>query len=258
MGGYPLFACSNWEGLLHDIESLERELVSISMVPDPFGSYDVSYLRRCFPDAVVQFKEHIVIDLEASPFDHVSPHHRRDARVSLRRLQVELCRQPELMHSTWWDLYRHFAIDRGVDGIRGFSSYAFHVQLKTPGIVMFVARADGRVVGAQLWYADSEVGHSHLMVCSPEGRRMYAGFALHWTAMEHFRGKLRWLNLGGAPGTHVAPDSGLDRFKRGWSKTTRTVHFCGRILDRASYLRLAGAPVTSTDYFPWYRRGEFE
>lgn len=258
IGCYPLFACSSWEGLLNDVEALEGELVSISLVADPFGSHDVSYLRRCFPDVVLPFKEHVVIDLEASPFDKVSAHHRRDARASLRKVRVELSRQPEAMLTTWWDLYRRFSADRGIVGMRAFSNHAFALQLRTPGIVMFVALADTRVVGAHLWYAHDEVCHSHLTVCCPDGRRMNAGYALHWTAMEHFRGRVKWLNLGGIPGTRPGVDQGLARFKAGWSTTTRTAYFCGRVLDRASHARLIGQQVGSADYFPGYRRGEFD
>ena len=40
------------------------DLESLSLVTDPFGDYTESELHACFPDLVVPFKEHYVIDLE--------------------------------------------------------------------------------------------------------------------------------------------------------------------------------------------------
>jgi hypothetical protein len=63
--------------------------------------------------------------------------------------------------------------------------------------------------------------------------------------------------LGAGAGTSAA-DSGLDRFKQGWSTDFRTAYFCGRIFDRKKYeeiVRLRNVPATS--YFPAYRVGEF-
>ena len=45
MGCYPLFCCETWTGVAADLESLVGELVSVSLVADPFGDYDVDDLR---------------------------------------------------------------------------------------------------------------------------------------------------------------------------------------------------------------------
>src|SRR5829696_5348289 len=66
MGCYPLFACRDWSQLLADLEDIGRELVSLALVTDPFGDCDTVYLRRCFRDVVILYKEHFVVDLTRS------------------------------------------------------------------------------------------------------------------------------------------------------------------------------------------------
>ena len=39
MGCYPLFCCKDWSRLQGDIAELQSELVSLSLVPDPFGDF---------------------------------------------------------------------------------------------------------------------------------------------------------------------------------------------------------------------------
>jgi len=36
--------------------------VCLSLVTDPFGDYDEAYLRQCFPDVVIEFKQHFIVD----------------------------------------------------------------------------------------------------------------------------------------------------------------------------------------------------
>lgn len=52
MGCYPLFTCRDWSQLHADIENLNDELICLSLVTDPFGNYDETYLRRCFQEWV--------------------------------------------------------------------------------------------------------------------------------------------------------------------------------------------------------------
>lgn len=63
MGCYPLFACSDWSRLDSDLDELKADLVSLTLVADPFGNHDVEGLRRCFRDLVIPYKEHFVVDL---------------------------------------------------------------------------------------------------------------------------------------------------------------------------------------------------
>ena len=58
VGSYPLFQCSTPERLGEDIEALGDDLVSISMVLDPFAAWDPSRLQQWFPDVCIPFKQH--------------------------------------------------------------------------------------------------------------------------------------------------------------------------------------------------------
>ncbi len=64
MGCYPLFCCKDWSRLHADLDEIGGDLVSLSIVPDPFGSYDLAYLKQCFGDVVIPFKEAFVVDLD--------------------------------------------------------------------------------------------------------------------------------------------------------------------------------------------------
>jgi GNAT acetyltransferase-like protein len=257
MGCYPLFACGDWEGLSSDLDRLEG-LVTVTLVTDPFGDFDVRLLRKVFPDLATPFKEHFVLDLAGARFATISRHHQRYVRASLRKVKIELCQPPSAWIDAWCDLYRDLSTRHGLHGIRAFSRKAFELQLETPGMVAFRAMVADRVVGMHLWFHAGEVCHSHLIACSADGRRLRAAFAMHWTAVEHFTPVARWLNLGGAAGTTTGVDDGLVRFKRGWSSTTRQTFLCGRILDPSKYRALTmDGDGKSAGYFPAYRRGEF-
>jgi len=109
-----------------------------------------------------------------------------------------------------------------------------------------------------LWYVQGNRAYYHLGAYSPRGYELGASFALFDSAIRYFAGhELEWLNLGGSAGV-TAGESGLDRFKRGWSTEVRPAYFCGRVLDRAKYAEiLAARHLPATAYFPAYRAGEF-
>ena len=44
-GCYSLFACQDWSQLPLDLKLLENELISLSLVTDPFGQYDSNFLQ---------------------------------------------------------------------------------------------------------------------------------------------------------------------------------------------------------------------
>jgi len=124
---------------------------------------------------------------------------------------------------------------------------------------MFRAVHEERTVGMLLWYIQEEVGYYHLGAYSPVGYNLRASFALFWFAIEYFATNgLRWLNLGAGAGVRGDGMDGLSRFKHGWSTGTQTAYFCGRIFDRARYLEIVRVKgISTTDYFPAYRKDEF-
>ncbi len=259
-GCYPLFACQHWEQLHRDLDNLGEDLVSISMVTDPFGIYDAAFLHRCFGDVVFAFKQHFVIDLRHSIDTFVSKHHRRNAGKALRQVTVEQCAHPSESLDDWVILYASLVKRHRIQGMAAFSRASFARQLQVPGMVVFRAIHDGVTVGMLLWYVQGEVAYYHLGATNELGYSLCAPFALFARAIEQFaEDDLVWLNLGASGGVNSRGTDGLARFKQGWSNCTRTAYFCGRILNRRRYLQIVQSKnISTTKYFPAYRLGEFQ
>jgi hypothetical protein len=259
MGCYPLFACQDWSRLASDLDNIGDDLVSLALVTDPFGEYDETCLHRCFRDVVIPFKDHFIVDLRRPMNDIVSRHHRYYARKALKSLYVEECQEPTQFTDEWVALYANLIDRHNLKGIKAFSKRAFAKQLSTPGTVMLRAVHQDVVAGAQIWFVQGEVGYSHLTALSEAGYELGASYALYWFAIECVSDKVRWLDLGAGAGAKSDGTDGLSRFKRGWSTGTRTAYFCGRIFDPERYTEIVKAKsIAATDYFPAYRKGEFE
>lgn len=257
MGCYPLFACPNWSQLEADLENIGNGLVTLSVVTDPFGEYDVGYLRRCFKDVVIPFKDHFITDLSCSPNSFISKHHRYYSRKALVNVSVEKSDDPMQFVNEWVTLYETLIKRHNLKGVKAFSTTAFVKQLRIPGIVMFRGISQGTTIGAHLWYVQGEIAYSHLAAFSPLGYELMASYAIYWSAIKYFSDKVRWLNLGAGAGVATKGTDGLSQFKRGWSTGIRTAYFCGRIFDYAKYSEIVIANcVSATDYFPAYREGE--
>jgi lipid II:glycine glycyltransferase (peptidoglycan interpeptide bridge formation enzyme) len=258
MGCYPLFSCQNWSQLRPDLAEIEAELITLALVTDPFGDYDRAYLQQCF-QIVKPFKQHYIIDL-AYPLDsYISQHHRRYAKAANRQLTVEICDNPANLLDEWLILYEALVQKHNLKGIVVFSAASFAQQLQVPGIVAIRASYEQTTVAMLLWYVDGEVGYYHLGASSPQGYSLRASYALFGAAIEYFQAQgLRWLNLGAGAGLKNNDNDGLSNFKRGWSTGTRTAYFCGRIFDSRKYAEILQArDISTSDYFPAYRQGEF-
>ena len=184
--------------------------------------------------------------------------HRRNVRKGLRSIVVERCSNPTAYLDDWNRLYDVLAVRHAISGIARFSRGSFARQLAVPGLVALRAESDGSTVGMMLWFIQGEVATYHLAAYDENGYRLRASFALLSCSIEYFREiGLRWLNLQGGAG--IEPDNdGLARFKSGWSTTTRTAYFCGRILHTKHYAALTRARnIKGSVYFPAYRHGEF-
>jgi len=257
MGCYPLFACRDWSQVHLDVEDLRNELVSLALVTDPFGSYDQRYLRRCFPDVVVPFKEHYVVDLDKPRNKVVSKHHRYEARKALRQVSVHVHPNPPDFLDVWMDLHSHLIAKHNIKGIASFSTAAFAEQLATPGMVLLWASYEDQPVAAILHFVQNDVAYAHILGCTVDGYQRGALYAVIWSAIEHFTTSVRWLDIMGVPGAQDTGSEGILQFKRGWTRETRTAWFCGRILNRERYAEIVKATGTSlARYFPAYRDGE--
>ncbi|MEJ2079897.1 MAG: GNAT family N-acetyltransferase [Acidobacteriota bacterium] len=232
--------------------------MSLSLVTDPFANFDPEWLRRHF-DVFAAFKEHFVADLTQPIEGFVSKSHRSAVRRALQKVDVEWCAEPATYLDVWVELFGHLMRRHNISGVRAFSREGFARQLRTPGLVMFKALFQGEIVGLDLWYVHGDVAYGHLVAMSPEGYRLRASYALKWYLLHYFAEKVHWLDFGGGAGTEAAGNDGLSRFKEGWSTGTRTVYFCGRILNRERYCELAEAKGdVGGRYFPVYREGEFD
>lgn len=256
MGCYPLFLCQDWSRLHEDLDEL-RDLVSLTVVVDPFADYGPEMMRRDF-DVVVPFKEHYVADL-AKPVDAiVSTGHRRHATKALRQVRIERCPDPPAYLDEWVGLYARLCRRHSLRGIKAFSRLAFEKQLRVPGLVMFRAIHEERTIALDLWYVNGDIAYGHLVAVDPAGYELGASYALKWFILHYFSGRVRWLHLGGRAGLGSQPN-GLDHFKRGWSTGTRTAYLCGRVFDRHAYEQAAKVSGDEqTTHFPAYRSNEFD
>jgi len=257
MGCYPLFACGDWSRLHEDLDEMDDRLVSLVVVTDPFGAYDESGLKRCFPDLVRPFKEHYVVDLARPRGEVVSRHHRRWARKALRAVAVDVVPDPPAFLDEWMMLHGHLVRRYGISGVAAFSRTAFAQQFRVPGLVLLRARYRTQAVAAMMCYVHGDVAYAHIHGCATAGYEHGALYALLWSAIEHFTGSVRWLDIMGVPGARDAGSEGIREFKKGWSGDTRRAWLCGRILNRARYGELVSATGTAgKEYFPAYRAGE--
>jgi hypothetical protein len=260
MGCYPLFCCRNWGKLNEDLQAISSNYVTATLVPDPFNPLSAAELQGCF-DQVIPFKTHYVIDLLNFEENTPDRHHRYYARKSLESMTVRRIDYPTSFVDDWVRLYAELVKRHEVRGIRAFSRESFARQLAIPGLRMFVAEIEDRIVAAQLWFVQGEVAYSHLTAISQEGYACRASYGLYWGAIQALQNdssvKLRWLDLGAGAGLNDE-SGGLSKFKKGWANDTRTKFLCTRVFNHDSYrqlLHLTGAENEKA-YFPAYRVNE--
>lgn len=250
-GPYPLFACLDWSQLDRDLEELEEDLVSVSLVADPFADHDLGDLGGA-GWTVEPFKDHLIVELDRPPTELLSRKHRRQVRLALRAVEVERA-APREWSDDWVGLYAHLVRRHRIRGPAAFSEASIRKQLEVPGMIMLRASVHGVTVGITLWFVHGSVAYYHLGASSSEGYRLSASHALMWAAVEHFAGLVDVLNLGGGPGLEQGA-SGLTEFKRRWATTSRTAYFLSRVLDHDRYETLVrGRGDRTTAYFPAYR-----
>jgi hypothetical protein len=255
IGTYPLFACTDWELLDEDLVRLDPGLVSLGVVPDPFGKFSVEGLRRAFPDICVPFKTHFVVDLSVDHSKSLPASYRRNIRHALGKIVVVSSESPGEWLDDWVALYDELIARHRITGITRFSRWSFARQLDVPGIVAFREVAGDHTIGLLLWYAQGDVAYYHLGAHSQRGYELKAGYALISHAIEYFKARdFRWLSLGGGAGWKNDGTDGLSSFKKGWATGSRTAWFCGRIFDHDRYRELARNTGTQgTSFFPSYR-----
>ncbi|NOY17353.1 MAG: hypothetical protein GXP23_10585 [Gammaproteobacteria bacterium] len=241
-----------------DVESLGPDLVSLTMITDPMGSYQLDDLEAYFPDVVRPFKEHFVCDLHASRMETVSQHHRYYSRKALRGLKIEAVHEPEPFIDEWMDLHQHLIKRHAISGVRAFSRRSFLEQFRTPGVVLMRAVHGQRALASMMLFVQNDVAHAHILGCSPEGYKAGALYAIFWSTWDVFDESVRWCNLMGVPGSDDESAKNIRWFKRGFTPITRTAYLCGKVLNQDRYDELAASRAAADMpwYFPLYRAGE--
>jgi hypothetical protein len=258
MGCYPIFSCQDWQGLARDIKEITNRYVSLVLVTDPFQDIEVSKLQEIFPDLAKPFKQHYIVDLMQDPWDSVSRHHRRNLRKAELNLQVEIASEPASWIDVWVNLYENIVGKYRLRGIQAFSKRSFVRLLQVPGVELMLAFWGDKPVGAQFWIHQGERAYNHLNALSIDGYELGAGFALYGFAIDYYKDKVQYLDIGGGAGFNISGTDGLAAFKRGWTGNVRMTYLCGRILNNEDYRDLVREKDASlSTYFPAYRRGEF-
>lgn len=258
MGCYPLFTCADWRALGCDLDEAGGDLVSVSMVTDPFADIEAAQLREIFPDVMRHYKDHFVIDLRKPRDVFISHKRQKRLRRLCAEIEIDVVEQPASCLDAWCEAYGQLIRRHNITGMRAFSRQAFAKQLAIPGMTVLRATQGGKLLGIHLYVLQGDVAHSHLGAYTDAGYALGIAHALDWTSLDVFASRARWINLGAGAGAQNAGDDGLTAYKRNWSTDTRAVYFCGRIFDHRRYEALSRAHVSAqAHYFPLYRAGEF-
>jgi hypothetical protein len=251
---YPLFSCKEWIKLHLDLADVGSSLVTLSLVTDTFCDVSRAYLLELF-DLVRPFKTHYISDLSYCLESFVDKQHRYYARRSLKVMDVERSPSPLQYLDEWSKLYDNLINRHKIEGIARFSPKSFAMQLQMPGMIMFLGRHEGRIVGMNLVLIDKSVAYSHLAAYNDEGYRISASYGLYWHILSYCKEQgIRYFDFGGAAGLKDDQSDGLALFKKGWSNHLRIVYFCGRIFDPSTYDSICRSyGVLGVDYFPSYR-----
>ncbi|UVH59777.1 GNAT family N-acetyltransferase [Variovorax paradoxus] len=255
---YPLFGCHDWALLPYDLAALDDSLVSVTAVIDPLHDTDEETLRLAFPDLLKIYKMHNVVDLNplGDALAAVSSHHRRNIKLAMDAVDVEVCAQPAAFAAEWLSLYGALAERHDISGAADFSAQSLVAQLGLPGLTALRAVRNGDTVGMTLWLANERHAYYHLGAYSEQGYAHRASFAMFSAAIEHFAELgLACINLGAGAGVTGDAADGLSRFKGGWATRQLPAYLGGRIGDRAAYrcLSEASPQEESGGYFPAYR-----
>ena len=150
MGPYPVFACAHWPGLADDLDMLTGELVSVTLITDPFGAWTVEALDAAFPDLRVPYKEHSVVELARPSREPGAAITTSDSRrAACARSRSSALRSRRASSTTGGALYGELVRRHSITGVAAFSRAAFARQLQVPGIVGVPAHARGRKSSAR-------------------------------------------------------------------------------------------------------------
>lgn len=223
-------------------------LISVILVADPILRPDDAALAGSF-DLCYPFKTHYLHDRSAGAAQY-SKHH----RYELRRAHAEV-RLIELTDhlEAWISLYGELVGRRGIPEAAAFSAEIFQGLSEIDGLVTFGAFVGADLVACHMWVRAGDRVHSHLSASNEAGRSCGASYLLYDVAIQYFD-DAETIDFGGSAGIADDPDSGLARFKRGFSNASKPAFLCGKILNADRYQEICARHCASgSSYFPAYR-----
>lgn len=260
MAIYPFLCCESWEDLRADLDQI-KHLVSLTVVPEPFGKHSPELLKELFPDCCNQnYKISPVADLQKPFEEFVSKKRRKAAIKALDKLTIEVVDDPANELEEFSGLYEQLIRRHDIRGMRAFSRTAFRGMLQTPGLVYIRAKFNNKTIGVQTWMIQGDAAYAHLAAYDEQlGFKMYAPSALYWFSYPFFAERVRWLFYGGsAAGADSGDQQRLVNFKSNWGSEGLPVYLCGRIFQPDAYAELSKeSSYPESGYFPAYRQGEF-
>jgi hypothetical protein len=258
MSCYPLFSCRDWSKLCLDLEEIANDLVTLTMVIDPFADADYRHLKNCF-DIIRPFKSHYIVNLSKNWEDKIDRRHKQKIKKALNEIEIEVCHEPIRYIDEWAFLYDNLIQRHKIDGIRAFSKECFRKQLSIPGMFLIIGKLHKEIIGGNLVLMRDKVAYDHLAAFSPLSYQVNAAYGIFWNTFKFLAEQgIQYLDIGGVAGTEAGKKCGLDQFKRGWTKDTQQVYLCGRIFNSAVYEKICREKgISETVYFPAYRMEEF-
>jgi hypothetical protein len=251
IGPYPLFLCGDWPALRDDLAALAGEgAVSVTIVPDPFGTYSTNLLASTF-DVVREVKRRSIVNLQENFEVAMSPQHRRRAARALERIRVDRCTEPHEYADAWVECYRAFAATRGIGGPAAFPARSLIDQLSVPGMRMYRAASDEAALGFSLWMIDGAHAYGHLAAYTEYGREAGVAYAFYASVLADLQESgISQVDLGAG----LDAGDGLERWKEGWTRLSLPSMICGAMLRPSEYASLSLARgAGDTSYFPAYR-----
>jgi len=223
-------------------------LVSVVLVLDDRLRPSLEALGAVF-DFARPFKSHGLYDRGLGPLAY-DKHHRYELKRALA--EVRVCEIALADHrQAWGDLYGELAARRGLGDLHAFPS-AYHDALaRLPGLRMFGAFIEQRLVSAHLFVTHEGYAISHLAASSAEGYAARAAYAVNDIAVAELT-DCNLINFGGGAGLVDDPADGLVRFKRGFCNAVAPSYLCGAVLDPDAYRALSGG-YDQSGFFPAYR-----
>jgi Acetyltransferase (GNAT) domain len=250
---YPLLVCAEWSELAADLNRI-GDVVTVTAVIDPVADVADDVLRWAFPDRLIPYKRHLVVELDRFGPGALSDHHRRNVKVGRRKCEVHLVEPSSAGAEEWVGLYAELRARHQILGRADLPDESLRAQLDVPGTTVLRATVGGALAGMVVWMRSGDRVYYHLGAYNDLGYRSRAAYALFDESLGHFQGVASLAVLGSGAGVDPsAADDGLVRFKRGWGAVERTARLGGRIVDIEAYRHLVGRTGPTEPYFPAYR-----